>query len=66
MMCKASESQLMVRNLNRSSQTVKKNKVMMGIRCKLDVIFQLPLASDRNKSQGLTEQRRMCCLCFDI
>lgn len=65
-MCKALESQLMVRNLNRSSQTVKKNKVMMGIRCKLDVIFQLPLAPDCNKSQGLTEQRRMCCLCFDI
>ena len=54
------------KKLNRSSQTVKKNKVMMGIRCKLDVIFQLPLAPDRNKSQGLTEQRRMCCLCFDI
>ena len=65
-MCKASESQLMVRNLNRSSQTVKKNKVMMGIRYKLDVIFQLPLAPDCNKSQGLTEQRRMCSLCFDI
>ena len=65
-MCKVSESQQMVRNLNRSSQTVKKNKVMMGIRYKLDVIFQLPLAPDCNKSQGLTEQRRMCCLCFDI
>lgn len=61
-MCKASESQLMVRNLNRSSQTVKKNKVMMGIRYKLDVIFQLPLAPDCNKVRVL--QNRGECAAF--